>query len=110
MQKSKRLKILALCWLRYDKQMPLVATEAGYWNGDVMGIDEDTCIEIEVKVSKQDLLRDLESKRDKHYMYQNPELTKWTPNLVLFPRSQGARGRGHQAMRGEGSPVWCPCR
>lgn len=84
MQLSKRLKTLALCWLRFEKQMPLVATEAGYWNADVMGIDPKNCIEIEVKVSKQDLNSDLTNKRNKHFMYKNPEQTKWTPNQFYF--------------------------
>lgn len=64
--------------------MPLVATECGYWNADVMGIDEKSAVELEIKISKSDLKADFTKKADKHLMYMNPELTKFTPNKFYF--------------------------
>jgi len=64
--------------------MPLVATETGYWNGDVIGIDSNKSIEIEIKTNKQDLKRDFVTKQNKHYIYQHGEQTRYTPNFFYF--------------------------
>lgn len=61
----------ALAWLRFGKKFDLVATEAGGWNADVLGMSETCSIEVEVKVSKSDLRREFSSKTTKHWLYQN---------------------------------------
>lgn len=84
MLESKKIKINLLCWLRFDKQVPLVATEAGHWNADVMGISEKEAVEYEIKVSKTDLKQEFETKRDKHFIYREATNTKWIPHRFFF--------------------------
>lgn len=82
------LKTEALCWLRFTKKMELIATEAGSWNADVLAIGEKHSVEIEVKVSKSDLRREFENKRNKHYLYNSVEPgsapSRHTPNFFYF--------------------------
>lgn len=65
------LKVEALAWLRFGKKLDLIATEAGGWAADVLGVGETFSIEVEVKVSKADLKREFTSKTTKHWLYQN---------------------------------------
>lgn len=82
---SKRIKIACLCYLRFDRQMPLVATEAGYWNGDVVGVSPTEAVELEIKVSKSDLLADMKTKKAKHSLYLDPDgTTVHVPNKFYF--------------------------
>jgi hypothetical protein len=81
--KSAFLKTEALCWLRFEKQMESVCTEGGYWNADVMGVCPEFAIEVEVKVSKADLLAEFKNKRAKHAYYQGKG-DKWAPNYFYF--------------------------
>lgn len=73
-------------WLRFGKRLPYVATEAGYFNADVLGADEYTLVEIEVKKSKSDLRRDFQTKSWKHMVYNGPgnDPHRWAPNLFYF--------------------------
>lgn len=64
---SRDLKTLGFCWLRFGKQYPVVATEAGHYHADVLGISEDEAVEIEVKVSRHDLNADAE--KNKHKLF-----------------------------------------
>lgn len=66
---SLTLKTEALAWLRFTKRMQYICTEAGYWNADVMGCDNDSSVEIEVKVSATDLRREFTAKKHKHSYY-----------------------------------------
>lgn len=75
------LKTEAMCWLRYGKRMPIVATEAGHFSADVLGISRDMSIEIEVKVSKADLKRDFD-KVAKHLHYEKG--TSSSPSFFYF--------------------------
>lgn len=79
---SALLKTEALCYLRFNRGMDYVCTEAGYWSADVIGADENTVIEIEVKVSRADLLAEFRNKKSKHAYYQ--QLTNWSPNYFYF--------------------------
>jgi hypothetical protein len=63
------LKVEALCWLRYGKRLEYVCTEAGRWNADVLGLCDTYAVEVEVKVSKQDLAREFTGKAAKHAVY-----------------------------------------
>lgn len=83
---ARELKTEALCWLRYVKRMPIVATEVGGWNADVLGLNNKSSIEVEVKVSKSDLKAEFRNKRAKHYLYGGAG-TNFVPNYfyVLVP-------------------------
>lgn len=54
------LKLEAMAWLRYVKQFAYVATECG--GADVLACSNDTCIEIETKISISDLKNDFKYK------------------------------------------------
>lgn len=83
---SEALKVEALCWLRFTKKMELIATEAGNWNADVLGVGDQFSIEIEVKVSKSDLKREFQNKTAKHFLYNNAERGpgQHVPNYFYF--------------------------
>jgi len=68
---SRELKNEAMAWLRFVKRFPIVATEVGNWKADVLGLDEKTSTEVEVKVSKSDLKAEFRNKGAKHYVYGN---------------------------------------
>lgn len=80
----------ALAWLRYGKRMPIVCTEAGKWNADVLGMNSKICIEVEIKHSISDLRADFRNKAHKHFLYKeaNPDDgTGWSgsiPNFFYF--------------------------
>jgi hypothetical protein len=80
------MEVEALCWLRFGKKLPLVCTEGGYWNADVIGMNDEFSIEIEIKRSKQDFKRDFSTKLAKHYLYNNAEdaPSRQTPNYFYF--------------------------
>lgn len=67
---SAVLKTEGLAWLRYTKRLPIVCTEVGQWNCDILGMDENISIEIEVKVSKADLRAEFRNKKAKHHVYK----------------------------------------
>ena len=67
------LKVEALCWLRFTKHMLMAMTEVGRWNADVLGISNEFAIEVEVKVSKADLVREFVTKQAKHWFYRNAQ-------------------------------------
>lgn len=59
-----------LAWLRYCRRYPLVCTETGQpWNSDVVGMTEDLFVEVEIKVSRADLLAEFRNKQGKHWYY-----------------------------------------
>lgn len=66
---SKKIKTTALYYFRYERNVPLVATEAGPHNSDVVAISAAEAIEVEIKVDKQDLKREFTSKTRKHSGY-----------------------------------------
>ena len=76
------MKRNALCWLRFLKQCKLVATEVGFYNSDVLGINKKSIIEIEIKNSRSDFLNDF--KKRKHRTYANPNKGDWVPHFFYF--------------------------
>lgn len=73
---TEAMTLAALSWLRYDKSCDIVCTEIGNnYIKDVFGlyIGENglpaSSVEIEVKASKYDLLRDFDAKAKKHELY-----------------------------------------
>lgn len=80
--KSGTLKTEALCFLRYAKQLDWVCTEGGRWSADVLGANDNSIVEVEVKVSKADLLAEFRNKQTKHEYYKH--YTVWAPNYFYF--------------------------
>jgi hypothetical protein len=66
--------------------MGYVATEAGYWQADVLGACDKYSVEVEVKVSVADLKREFQTKSSKHFLYANAEAqpTRGAPNYFYF--------------------------
>lgn len=86
---SRKLKCAALHWLRLDQRCVFIATEAGGYCSDVIGINEKKFIEIEIKISKEDLRADF--KKHKHHEYLGrptygikPSTGRWIPNQFYF--------------------------
>ena len=69
MKRSDVLKILAMCYWRFDRGCPIVAMEYSYGDADVLAVTKDgVVIETEVKVSIRDLKRD--GAKPKHWAMQ----------------------------------------
>lgn len=59
MKRADELKILAMCYWRFNRGCPIVAMEYSYGQSDVLAVTMDgVVIETEVKVSIRDLKRD----------------------------------------------------
>lgn len=89
MNEAAKLKTAALCWLRFVKQMPYVATEVGSYSADVAGADLRTLIEIEVKTNEADVRRDFQNKKRKHSDYRGDPrdhmtTSVWIPNRFFY--------------------------
>ncbi len=78
--RAEDLSVIGLSWLRFSKRCDYVATEVGYWNADIVGVNETECIEIETKVSKHDAENEI--KKIKHKLYHGE--TIWRPNRFYF--------------------------
>jgi hypothetical protein len=83
------LHTAALSWLRYGKRMPVVCTEVGAWNADVIGMNSAMVIEVEVKKSISDLRADFKNKPQKHYTYSEAEnyakgIYGYVPNYLYY--------------------------
>lgn len=78
----------ALCWLRYAKRLPIVATEVGTFNADVIGMNTSMCIEVEVKKSISDLRAEFKNKVSKHHVYKNADApdyrSSYVPNYLYY--------------------------
>lgn len=82
---TAKIKAEALAWLRFVKMMPIVCTEVGTWNADVFGCSPTTSIEVEVKVSRSDLLAEFRNKKAKHSVYSNANGTlRSVPNYLYY--------------------------
>lgn len=79
---SGRLKTEALCWLRYTKQLDYVCTEGGAWSSDVLGACRNYIVEVEVKVSRADILAEFRNKKTKYAYYES--IQRFTPNYFYF--------------------------
>lgn len=80
--KTTLLKTEALCWLRYVKKMDYLCTEGGPWNSDVIGCCDGYSIEVEIKVSRADLLAEFRNKKTKHAYYETG--ARFVPNYFYF--------------------------
>lgn len=86
---SLKYKYKALYWLRIVQRCVFIATEGGGYNSDIIGATANSkkLIEVEVKVSLQDLKNDF--KKHKHYMYfkhgdEESNVNQWTPTHFYF--------------------------
>lgn len=70
-REDRKIKYQALYWLRIKQRCAFIATEVGGWQADVLGVNEKKMIEVEVKISKSDLLDDIKKYKHKHYSEQN---------------------------------------
>lgn len=78
---SNYIKTALLCWIRFSKQIAIVATEVGNNSADVAYSVNNCLYEIEVKVSVQDFKEDF--KKPKHIAYKMGK-GLWTPNYFSF--------------------------
>jgi hypothetical protein len=78
---SSYIKTVLMCWLRFNKQIAIVATEAGKYNSDVIYSTNNQLFEIEVKTSLADFKEDF--KKPKHLEYK-VTTNQWAPNFFLF--------------------------
>lgn len=75
-----KIKSILTNFLRFEKQFVYVATEAGFFNSDVLGIDKnDRLIEFEIKVSYRDFMADFKKPKHELFQGQQPEalLSRW---------------------------------
>lgn len=88
--KAREMKYRALLWLRLDQRCAFIATESGGYNSDVIGVNEKKLIEIEIKVSHEDLKKDFAKQKHHHYYHANPEshdftkANRWVPTHFYF--------------------------
>lgn len=75
-REDKKIKYKALYWLRIEQRCAFIATEVGNFAADVLGVSEKKMIEIEVKITKADLLND--RKKDKHRVYNGIFGIEWS--------------------------------
>lgn len=91
---SQAVKASVLCWLRFHRQFPVVATECGYHLADVAAVNLRELVEVEVKVDRYDLRND--AKKPKHENYQlNADRVdwagRWIPNRFFFAVPESLR-------------------
>jgi hypothetical protein len=79
------LHLEAMAWLRFIKRMPIVCSEAGFYNADVFAACESFSIEVEAKRSRSDLRADFAHK-NKHWAYEHATDTNTfrSPNYFYF--------------------------
>lgn len=86
-EKSKALKYKcnALSWLRFDQRCCYIASEVGAYSSDLLGANDKKLIEIEIKVSLQDMKNDF--KKYKHNLYSGyfaETREQWVPTHFYF--------------------------
>lgn len=71
--------------LRFAKQFDLLATEAGAYNSDVIGIRKNCLYEYEIKTSEQDLKNDFNKRKHKVYLNEvTGRRNDWKPHFFYF--------------------------
>lgn len=86
-REDKEIKYKALYWLRIKQRCAFIATEVGGWSADVLGVNEKKMIEVEVKISKSDLLADLKKSKHRYYtdqMHGSKWETRWVPTHFYY--------------------------
>ena len=86
-RKDRIIKSQALHWLRLKQRCAFIATEVGDFQADVLGINEAKMIEIEVKISKSDLLNDIKKYKHQNYngtQYGSQWQKRWIPTHFYY--------------------------
>jgi len=76
---TEEMKYYILSYYRFQRQYPMTATEVGIWGGyiaDVLASDYKEFIEVEIKISENDLINDFQHKEEKHTAYLDTTLHK----------------------------------
>lgn len=110
------LHIEALAYLRYVRQLPLVATEVGAWNADVLGVSMQSCTEVEIKKTLSDLKADFRNKRAKHYVYETGTgSSQWkrskVPNYMYFMVPEALKDKALEVLESQNPKyglLWVP--
>lgn len=89
-QESRKIKCGALFWLRVRQRCAFIATEAGGYASDCLGINEKRMIEIEVKTNLDDVKADFKKHKHRQYFYRETDAiditssNRWIPNHFYF--------------------------
>ena len=78
---SAYIKTVLMSWLRFNKQVAVLASEVGKYNSDVLYSTNNQLFEIEVKCSLADFREDF--KKSKHLEYKTIT-NQWAPNFFVF--------------------------
>lgn len=87
-REDRQIKYQGLYWLRIKQRCSFIATEVGGWSADILGINEKKMIELEVKISKNDLLSDY--RKPKHAQYNRNNYfpsyyeARWIPTHFYY--------------------------
>lgn len=79
-REDRKIKYQALHWLRIKQRCCFIATEVGAHSADVLGVSEKKMIEVEVKISKADLVNDF--KKHKHSVYVEDSYGSWQQQWI----------------------------
>lgn len=83
---ARIMKYKAMFWLRIDQRCAFIATECGSFSADCVGVNEKKIVEVETKISIQDLKADF--KKAKHSQYKHSVdygwSTMWIPTHFYF--------------------------
>lgn len=66
---SDYIKACLAANFRFIKRCAIMATEVGYFNSDFLVIRDNKLVEVEIKLTKSDLLADF--RKDKHAIFEN---------------------------------------
>lgn len=81
---STEIKTKVLHYWRFNRKLPFCATEAGAFSSDVLVSDGKEIIEIEVKVSLNDLRQEFRKKKHSIYLNYSTYPHRHTPNKFFF--------------------------
>lgn len=94
---TPEMKYYCLSYYRYQRQYPIAATEVGVFGSyiaDVLVSDFKEFVEVEIKISEQDMMSDFSHKSEKHTAYLDTTLNKvavlgakdreYMPNKFLY--------------------------
>lgn len=103
------LKTAAMRYLRFEKQLFMLATECGAYSADVLGANETRMIEVETKVSMTDFRADF--KKPKHVRYaeamaRESPMAHWdhVPNYFYFCVPKDLEANAVPLLKGSGRP------
>lgn len=94
---TSELHLEALAWLRYGKRLPLLCTEVGAFNADILALNGDYSLEVEIKRSKADLLRDFT--KPKHFLYNSGSTSAFVPNYFYYLVPQSLADKAKEIIK-----------